>query len=387
MVSLSSSMLWSFAYLCAICGGFFATLYALSRKDSKLKPSANRILHSILFMCMSLFLIVFAAILVETLQIEPSSQTDQIVDAVFFSAVISFSTSWAFLFAAFYKSHGRSYYFREKGIWKHTWPMKLFRYRSKADYEAAVEERKHVALPALPVGSEAIQTIRGGYSFLLLDDYTTDAYKFAVEILADGARRNETCTYVCVDKPPLRIWQEIKEADSQATTVGRCKKYCIVDSFTPIFGFEDRILIEETKVIAREGPYIVTARTMPGVHSAVTQGWKHFEGDLKKAGKRKRFPSRTVYDSLSVLKDFATVEEISSFFHHMIPAEKSFKMVTVIIESKEADKGILQTLRELVDCILEFKRDGDRTIVIPRKMRGVNAVSLDTEYEWVTDVV
>ena len=89
--------------------------------------------------------------------------------------------------------------------------------------------------------------------------------------------------------------------------------------------------------------------------------FKIIKKNEKAKSKNNRRPNRMVYDSLSTLQDVSSPEQITIFFNHSIPAEKSYKMVTFIIEYDDANE-VLTQLKRSVDAIIEFRDDSSGAI-------------------------
>ena len=78
-------------------------------------------------------------------------------------------------------------------------------------------------------------------------------------------------------------------------------------------------------------------------------------------------------------------EQIRIFFNHSIPAEKSYKMVTFIIEYDDADNEVLTQLKRSVDAIIEFRDDSSGAIKLKLiKLRDIDIRKYSDEVEWKT---
>jgi hypothetical protein len=65
-----------------------------------------------------------------------------------------------------------------------------------------------------------------------------------------------------------------------------------------------------------------------------------------------------VYDHTSVLYDLESVEQFSVFWRHVIPSERAYGMLTLIIEDEATPKPRTDILRQLVDVVVKITLEG-----------------------------
>ncbi|MGP8256476.1 MAG: hypothetical protein ACLQMU_12465 [Methanoregula sp.] len=383
---------WRILSLSALSSAFVATLYTLFSKDYRLKAGSNSLLLILFALCCSTLLALFAA-LFDKFQIQVNLLDLTIINTstLLLLSVILFTASVLGLFWVFLKSYSRIYHLKEKRYLKHIFPFRLITnwLRSLKTYELGMgmeprnEDQKLFKSLPFKFINEEIKIINDGYSFLFIGRCNIDMSNLALQLLIDGLENNETANYVCIDKHPITIWNNAKKINP----IIKDKNHDIVfiDGYTPNYGFDDEILAERFAEIRRDGIQIITGKTIAGIHSATGDAFKIIKKNEKAKSKNNRRPNRMVYDSLSTLQDVSSPEQIRIFFNHSIPAEKSYKMVTFIIEYDDADNEVLTQLKRSVDAIIEFRDDSSGAIKLKLiKLRDIDIRKYSDEVEWKT---
>lgn len=381
---------WRVLSLSALSSAFIATLYTLFSKDYRLKAGSNSLLIILFTLCCSTLLALFAA-LSQKFPIQINLLNWIVIDTftLLSLSVILFIVSLLGLFWVFLKAYSRIYHLKEKRYLKYIFPFRLLTnlLRSLKKYELGLgmESRKEdpIIFKSLPFKftTEEIKIINEGYSFLFVGKSNIDMCNLALQLLIDGLENDETANYVCVDKHPIAIWNNAKSIHPHIKEKNH--DIVFIDGYSPNYGFDDEILAERLAEFPRDGVQIVTGKTIAGIHSATGDAFKLIKKKEKAKSKDRRRPNRMVYDSLSTLQDVTSPEQIRIFFNHSIPAEKSYKMVTFIIEYDDPDNEILTQLKRSVDAIIEFKADINGEIKLKiTKLRDMDINKYSVEVDW-----
>ena len=83
--------------------------------------------------------------------------------------------------------------------------------------------------------------------------------------------------------------------------------------------------------------------------------------------KNVRRPMVMVYAHVSALCDFESVEQFRVFWRRVIPSERSYGMLTFILEDELSGEEILNPLRQLVDFVLKASTDQQSGIAFERE--------------------
>jgi hypothetical protein len=281
------------------------------------------------------------------------------------------------------KAYAQIYLFRDSGYLKYLNPFNFFRKFSDRTYVLHMQERKGFTFPPLKLTNKDVETIRDGYSILLTGPrYIEDKMKAnMIESIAQALDDGETVDYVCTDQHPFRIramlTDSLKKLGKELTDYYGTD-IVIIDAFTPVFGFREDILDEERKTTRQEIP-IIEASSLAGVHRAAMKAWYLHKESLKQSrGRTYRRPHRMIYDNLSTFLRFEGLEQLTTFYLHMLSAERAYKMVTYVIEYEDANVELMRTLYGTVDCILRFSAETGVSVNTKiEKMRGVDFLGQD----------
>jgi hypothetical protein len=74
-----------------------------------------------------------------------------------------------------------------------------------------------------------------------------------------------------------------------------------------------------------------------------------------------------VYLCTSALCEVESVEQFRIFWRHVLPSERNYGMLTIIIEDEEAGDEVLSPLRQQVDFVIEFAVDASGALSFARK--------------------
>jgi hypothetical protein len=199
--------------------------------------------------------------------------------------------------------------------------------------------------------------IKKGASILLTGTVTAAVIGKVVEWVIKRMEKNETASYVVCDRHPHAIWERLHAngLEKQHGGAPLSNNIVLVDVFTPAFGFTDDIHQERDRHLDRHGISFVKAKTFAGLHTAVNRAFNIIkQKDKEQKNKKVRRASVMVYDRTSALCDTESVEQFRVFWRHVIPSERSYGMITVIIEDAMAGDGVIKPLKDLVDFVLSY---------------------------------
>ena len=162
---------------------------------------------------------------------------------------------------------------------------------------------------------------------------------------------NETINYVCADQHPNRLWELFKTTHSIPSD--KHKDIVFIDAYSPGYSFSDDIQRENSRLLAAEGIRYVCAKSFAELHTAMTKAWNIIKSEEQKKGRNTRRPMLAVYAHTSALCEFESIEQYRIFWWHVIPSEKSYGVVTVIIEDELVEEVLLNCLKQRVDFVLK----------------------------------
>jgi hypothetical protein len=354
---------------------FVGALWAVYLKDARLRSGSEYVLISLF----SFVLIVAIASVGATLLVidEPVLQPF----AAYFSylALILYVVSMGSLvLTVFVQSYNEVYNLRTNKFFKYFRPFRWLRNKFAKDenYELSVEPRTYEvgkcplmsSLFTAPAGRERTnpekdrdtadkERVKKGASVLLTGTITGGVLDEVMKWVVRRLQQNETANYVACDRHPFGIWDRLKEQGLEEKREGHTLRdsLVLVDVFTPAFGFTDEIHEDRQRQLNAQGVACVTAKTFAGLHTAVHQAFKIIkQKEKEQKGKQVRRPQVMVYDRTSALCDTESVEQFRVFWRHVIPSERSYGMITLIIEDAMAGDGVIKPLKELVDFVLSY---------------------------------
>ena len=347
--------------LIAVYGSTAAFIFAvlvLFWGDKRLSHHKSGMIKSFIFIVVSIITLLSGFMLTGTKYYEVALNIS-IRGSIFISII-----GLLFLIYTFLLSYLKILSLRTRRISKYLIPSSVLRHVTNKSYVKRMKERQSFTLFGLEVGEREKEDIGKGYIFLIVADANTEdkvkdaAVKFCVEGLSTG----ETMDYVCTDNHPYSIKDRIdKCARELKFDLSKLAKddIVIIDAFSPNYGFKEDILIDRSESTKIE-MNIIKAESIAAIHSAAIKAWYAHKKRLKKStGKALRRPHRMIYDHVSGLSSKYSEEHILEFFTHLISSEKAYGMLTVIIEYSDTKEQILNVLKQLVDCCLIAKLDGE----------------------------
>ncbi len=362
---------------------FVGALWAVYLKDARLRSGSEYVLIALF----SFVMIVAIASIGATLLVidEPMLQPS----AAYFSylALILYVVSiGSLVLTVFVQSYNEVYNLRTNKFYKYFRPFRWLRNKFAKDehYELSAEPRTYEVgkcplmsnLFQVPVGRDRTTTdkerdtadkerVKKGASVLLTGTITGGVLDEVIKWMVRRLQQNETANYVACDRHPFGIWELLKEQGLEEKREGHPLRdsLVLVDVFTPAFGFTDEIHEDRDRQLTAHGVACVKAKAFAGLHTAVHQAFKIIKKKEKEQkGKQVRRPQIMVYDRTSALCDTESVEQFRVFWRHVIPSERSYGMITIIIEDAMAGDAVIKPLKEFVDFVLSYNVDDGKFV-------------------------
>ncbi len=345
---------WMFLALYGSSAAFVVALYALRGQDESLKEGRSALIPIMVLLGLSILLSFVPLLLTGYL---PYLWANLLV----FISGFPFLLALVLLLITILQVHGRIYHLREDKYLKYSMLYKWLTNRFKKDIVYEITEpipRDNDSLGCLKELTSDPKYFQRGRSVLVLFDPQSPHWGVVVDLLLSGLTSQETINYVTCQQPSWFIWRKAFEADPEIDKY--YDKLVFIDCYLPVFGFDDEILVERLKELEGRGVSIVKARSIAGLHTAAA---KAFNIAKKRAKRKTRDPHRMIYDSVSALADASSLERVKLFFHHMIPTERSYGMLMIIVESKTTDNRLLDCIKQLVDMICVISTEGKLQLV------------------------
>lgn len=268
--------------------------------------------------------------------------------------VFFFVSSWFILCKIFFTIYGSLYHLRKKRFLKYTKPVAWIyeKFFHKAFYESNFRERNTLSFASFSgIDSSKLQNLKKGGSILLLyddtEDYSDIVYSFIKESISEG----DTVDYITTYKSPLEFCKSVRETD--ISTIA--KKLSIIDCFSPHYSFDDKVTKFAKHNFKQKGFKFYDAESFAEIHTAANNSWYRFRKTCQAEENAYRIPHRTIYDSLSSLIRFSSKEQYLLFIRHVISSEKSYGMISLIIEPLSLSKRLKYDLIHSVDTVVEYK--------------------------------
>jgi hypothetical protein len=334
---------------------FVIALYTLFSKDTRLRANGENILVALILFIISNILLILSYVLSIA-----SCSMHRITIAVTIAALLMYCGSFIFLFKIFLNAYNQIYNLRTNKFIKYFKPIRIIldAVRPYKHYETQSEGREtdqdsfQVLRPHL-LNHEIEELARGGSILItgppqrgLLDP----VFSLMHERLIKG---NETINFVCTDQHPYRLWERFKSTFSIPQE--KHKDIVFIDAYSPSYSFFEDIQQENSRLLSLEGIECVKAKSFSGLHTAMTKAWNIIKSKEEQTGRGNRRPMIAIYAHTSGLCEFESTEQFRIFWWHVIPSEKSYKIITVIIEDDLSGEVILNCLKQRVDCVLKVE--------------------------------
>lgn len=272
--------------------------------------------------------------------------------------LIMFIISWIYLCYIFYEIFGTLYHLRKKRFIKYTKPIGWFyeKFVHKSFYEQNHRERNNIAIFSLS-GIDFSKIINGGtILFLYKDNFEYDS--LISNFIKETVNNGETVDYITTYKSPINICKSYD--DNEAAEI--VKRFSIIDCFSSHYGFDDKVLKFAKKELEKKGYKFYNADSFSSIHTAANNSWYRFRKLCKKNENLYRMPHRTIYDTLSSLIRFSSEELFLVFFRHVVTSEKSYGMISLIIEPQSLKDDLKSELIRMSDIVIEH--DGNSFVLI-----------------------
>lgn len=261
--------------------------------------------------------------------------------------------SWLYLCKVFYTIFGSLYHLRKKRFLKYT---KLFgwfyeKFLHKSFYEKNYRERTVFKVNSfLGVADEQLQKVKHGGTILLLYqdnvEYGHTLANYIAETIADG----ETIDCITTYKSPVELCSYF--SDDQVPMV--TKRLSIIDCFTSHYSFDDKVVKFAKEEYSHKGYKFYKADSFAEIHTSTNDSWYRFRKVCEAEENLYRIPHRTIYDTLSSLIRFSSEELYFLFLRHVISSEKSYGMISLIIEPISLKEELKNDLIRMADIVIEY---------------------------------
>lgn len=340
---------------------FLATFYALLRNNPTLRPEAGGIFYSI---ALALFsgLVFLGALIIKITLPTPAAWCTALGATLLLATIL-------LVVRSFWRSYVRMHFLHEgRGSWKFFILVRLYRWirPARKTYEFSVTAREtwtrhgtHL-LAGLP--DDLFDKLNTGGS-LLLSAHNMPALRCQVfTFIAERLNAGDVLNYISTVLPPYAVLSQLRSCMGSQIPEAR---FVLVDMFSQPFGFSEDVITESSVKVQESGVHVIRARNCAGLHRALKRAFNYVK---QQQGKRKeRGPSVVVYDSISTLALVDSEEQVRIFLHHMIPAECSYKMTTLLLEHSETRCTITSTMAMLADGCKEIDAPADSAYASPNK--------------------
>lgn len=275
--------------------------------------------------------------------------------------LLFFIGSWIYLCRVFYIIFGSLYHLRKKRFIKYTKPIAWFyeKFVHKSFYEKNFRERGLISFNAFNgIDSQNLQKIKNGGTILVLyhDDacYSNFILNYIKETIQDG----ETVDFITTYKNPIEICREFPDSDIPKIT----RRLSIIDCFSSQYAFDDKVVKYAKQDYSQKGFRFYNADSFAEIHTAANNSWYRFRKLCKSEENAYRIPHRTIYDTLSSLINFSSEELYFLFLRHVLSSEKSYGMISTIIEPYSLKCELKSDLIRMADIVLEYKNNSFQII-------------------------
>lgn len=270
---------------------------------------------------------------------------------------IFFIISWLYLCRVFYIIFGSLYHLRKKRFLKYT---KLFgwiyeKFFHKSFYEKNYRERNVFKINSMPnITDNHLKKLKFGGVILFLYQDKAEYSKLIADYIWETIKDGETVDYISTYKSPV----EQCKLFSNEQMLEVVKKLSIIDCFTPHYSFDDKVVKFTKEEYSQKGYKFYNADSFAAIHTATNNSWYRFRKLCKEEENLYRVPHRSIYDTLSSLIRFSSEELYFLFLRHVISSEKSYGMISLIIEPISLKDELKNDLIHMADIVVEFDESG-----------------------------
>lgn len=308
------------------------------------------------------------ALLFEMLQINLGSNNTtsyaiicQLKDFCLFGFMTVFIISWLYLCKVFYIIYGSLYHLRKKRFLKCTkffgWIYEKFFHKSF--YEKNYRQRTSIKIDSLTnISEDYLQRVKNGGTILLLYQDELDYETFISNYIVETIKDKETIDYISTYKSPVELCSCFSDEQIQEIV----KRLSIVDCFSPHYSFDDKVVKFAKNDYVQKGFKFYSADSFAEIHTAANNSWYRFRKNCKQEENMYRIPHRTIYDTLSSLIRFSSEELYFLFLRHVISSEKSYGMISLIMEPISLKDELKNELIRMADVVIKYDNTAMKAI-------------------------
>lgn len=275
--------------------------------------------------------------------------------------LVLYILSWLHICYVFYVIYGSLYHLRKKRFLKYTKPISWIyeKFFHKEFYEKNYRPRLNFELSLFPgIDPSIFQKLICGGTILLLYDDEVNYSPLVTSFVKATISANETIDYITTYKNPIDLCNTFSDSEILDVT----KRLSIIDCFTAHYGFDDKVVKYAKQDLMQKGFVFFNAASFSEVHTAANNSWYRFRKVCESEENSFRIPHRTVYDTLSSLIRFSSEELYFLFLRHVISSEKSYGMISLIIEPSSLPTELKGDLIRMSDIVLECKSSGNSVL-------------------------
>lgn len=278
-----------------------------------------------------------------------------------FGFITIFIISWIYLCKVFYVIYGSLYHLRKKRFLKYTkflgWIYEKFFHKSF--YEKNYRQRTSLKIDSLTdISEDYLQRVKNGGTILLLYQDTLGYESFISNYIVETIKDKETIDYISTYKSPVELCSRFSDDQIQEIV----KRLSIIDCFSPHYSFDDKVVKFIKNDYIQKGFKFYSADSFAEIHTAANNSWYRFRKNCKQEENMYRIPHRTIYDTVSSLIRFSSEELYFLFLRHVISSEKSYGMISLIIEPVSLKDELKNDLIRMADVVIEYDDAGMRVL-------------------------
>lgn len=346
---------------------FVGALWAVYLRENRLRANSENVLISLITYVVALALLCLATIFAFFAGADHLHKASEVLAYV--SLEVYAIATIMLIFIVFAQTYNQLYNLRTNKFFKYFKPFRWLRkvlgieeaYSSSMD-ERTFDPQKCVLLQNFSSEADRLRLKQG--ACILVTGHITDTTIDQVLIwVGERLHAGETANYVSGDRHPLCIWKMLKPKmpeDARGRLV-------FIDAYGPSFGFTDDIHEKYDKEAGREGVAIVRAKTFAGLHSATNSAFNILRANENKQRRDIRRPGVIVYANTSALVDLESIDQFRIFWRHVVPAERSYGMITFIIEDESAGEPIIGFLKYFADFVFKVEHTADSPSTLRRE--------------------
>lgn len=270
---------------------------------------------------------------------------------------VIFIISWIYLCKVFYIIFGSLYHLRKRRFLKYTKFFGWFyeKFLHKTFYEKNYRERTTLKIDSFSnIATDNLQKVKSGGTILLLYKDNVEYVELISNYILETIENKETVDYVSTYKSPVELCSLF--SDEQLNKI--VKRLSIIDCFAPHYAFDDKVVKFAKEECVNKGYKFYNADSFAEIHTATNSSWYRFRKICKSEENMYRIPHRTIYDTLSSLIRFSSEELYFLFLRHVIASEKSYGMISLILEPITLKDELKNDLIRMADIVIEYSESG-----------------------------